>query len=91
MEEKGDVSSAKSEVALVMMDLSTDVSSRWERELFMETRVEETTPVSSVLMLALQRLSTERGWLASKQEAADAGRKREGDDNMLWARKGRLW
>jgi hypothetical protein len=47
MEEKGERRSAKREVDEVMMDLSSAVRGRDEREVPRETRVEEITPVSS--------------------------------------------
>lgn len=42
------MSKAKSDVEDVMMDLSKEVKARSERELPIETRVAEMTPVSSV-------------------------------------------
>lgn len=43
----GDMKSAQSEVDAVMSDLSSVVRGREERSLWMETRVEDITPVSS--------------------------------------------
>lgn len=48
-DEKGDTSSASKEVELVMTDLSSAVRGREERDVLMETRVEEITPVSSAV------------------------------------------
>lgn len=46
-EEKGETRRAKREVEEVMMDLSKDVRRRLDREVSMETRVADMTPVSS--------------------------------------------
>lgn len=47
-EENGEIKRAKSEVEEVMIDLSSGVRCREEREEPRDTRVEEITPVSSV-------------------------------------------
>lgn len=47
MEDSGDASRAKSDVEDVMTDLSTEVSSRSDSEVPIETSVADMTPVSS--------------------------------------------
>lgn len=47
-DEKGDIISAKSDVEDVMIDLSIEVNSRFESEGPIDTRVADTTPVSSI-------------------------------------------
>lgn len=48
MEENGETSKAKSDVEDVIIDLSSEVKARSERELPIETSVAEMTPVSSI-------------------------------------------
>jgi hypothetical protein len=47
-EEKGDINRAKSAVLEVITDLSKELSSRFERDVPIDTRVADMTPVSSV-------------------------------------------
>lgn len=55
----GDARRAKKEVEDVMRDLSRVVSGRWDREVFMEIRVEDITPVLKVVG---QHGATQDGW-----------------------------
>jgi hypothetical protein len=57
----GDITKAKSDVQAVMRDLSTVERGRFEREVPMETRVAEITPVSSTFTILASRQGLERG------------------------------
>ena len=52
-EDSGDAIRANSEVDEVMMDLSREVSSRFDSDVPIETRVADITPVSSTCRLML--------------------------------------
>jgi hypothetical protein len=78
--------SAKRAVAEVMRDLSRVVSG-WPRELLIETRVAEMTPVSSVYYHISICPEIELKEHTAKQQATNASRKCKKPDKNPWVPK----